>query len=112
MVEKGQWVVLPYSVAKRLLGLRLIPPGVKVERKKRPRWIGNYSYFKTNARTLPVACLSNMQYGRALDRLLREIVFVKPALGYVYLIKSDVSEGFLPHRVIPGRCAQAGPDLP
>ena len=30
MVEKGQWTVLPYSVAKRLPGIRLSPPGVKV----------------------------------------------------------------------------------
>ena len=69
-VEKGQWVVLPYSVSKRLPGLRLSPPVVKVEQDRRPRWIGNYSYFKTNAENLPVACLSAMQYGWALDRLL------------------------------------------
>ena len=67
MVEKGQWVVLPYSVAKRLPGLRLSPPGVKVERDRIPRWLGDYIYFKTNAETLPVACLSSMQYGRTLD---------------------------------------------
>ena len=51
MVEKGQWVVIPYSVAKRIPGLRLISPGVKVERYRRPRWLGDYSYFKTNAKT-------------------------------------------------------------
>ena len=37
MVEKGQWVVLPYLVAKGLPGLSLIPPGMKVERDQRPR---------------------------------------------------------------------------
>ena len=36
MIEKGQWVVLPYSLAKGLPGLRLIPPGVKVEWDQRP----------------------------------------------------------------------------
>ena len=87
-------MVLPYSVAKRLPGLRLSPPGIKVERDKRPRWLGDYSYFKTNAKTLPVACLSVMQYGWVLDRLLHEIVFAEPALGYVYLLKADVSDGF------------------
>ena len=71
MVEKEQWVVFPFFVAKRLPGIRLSLPGVKVERDRRPRWLGNYSYFKTNAETLPVACLSAMQYGQALDRLLR-----------------------------------------
>ena len=45
IIEKGQWVVLPYSVAKGLPGLRLSPPGVKVEPDRRPRWLGNYSFF-------------------------------------------------------------------
>ena len=94
MIEKGQWVVLPYSVTKGLPGLRMSPPGVKVERDRRPRWLGDYSYFKTNAETLPVACLSTMKYGRALDRLIRQIVYADPALGYVYLLKADVSDGF------------------
>ena len=35
-----------------------------------------------------------MQYGRTLDRVLREIVYADPALGPVYLIKMDVSDGF------------------
>ena len=75
-------------------GLRLSPPGVKVERDRRPRWIGDYSFFKTNAETLPIACLSAMQYGQALDRLIREILYADPAQGYVYLLKADVSDGF------------------
>ena len=70
MIEKGQWLVLPYLVAKGLPVLRLSLSGVKVEWDWRPRWIGDYSYFKTNAETLPIACLSTMQYGRALDFLL------------------------------------------
>ena len=94
MVEKGQWVVLPCLVAKGLPGLSVSPPGVKVEQDRRPRWLGDYSYFKTNAETLPVACLSAMQYGRTLDHLIYEIVYADPALGYVYLLKADVSDGF------------------
>ena len=74
----------------------MIPPGVKVEQDKTIHWHGDYSYFKTNAKTLPVACLSVMQYGWVLDRLLHEIVFAEPALGYVYLLKADVSNGFYP----------------
>ena len=35
-----------------------------------------------------------MQYGQALDRLLREIIFAEPDLVYVYLLKADVSNGF------------------
>ena len=43
---------------------------MKVERDMRPLWLGDYSYFETNANNLLVAFLSSMQYGRALDRLL------------------------------------------
>ena len=60
MVTKGQRMVLPYSVAKRLPGLRLSPPGVKIERDRRPRWLGNYSFKPINAKTLPICNLSAM----------------------------------------------------
>ena len=43
MVEKGKWEVIPYYVAKELLGLLLIPPDVKEERDRRPWWLGDYS---------------------------------------------------------------------
>ena len=44
MIEKGQWVVLPYPLAKGLPGLRLSPPGVKVEQDRRPRWLGDFFF--------------------------------------------------------------------
>ena len=74
MVAKGQWVVLPYLVARTLPVLRLSPPGVKEERDMRPQWLGDYSYSKINYNTQPIRTLSSMQYGHALDRVLREIV--------------------------------------
>ena len=85
MVEKVQWMVLLYLVSKRLPGLRLIPPGVKAESDRRPHWIANCSYYKTNSKNLPVACLYEMQHGRALDRLLCEIVLrTLPWVRYIY----------------------------
>ena len=94
MVAKGQWVILPYSVARDLPDLRLSPPGVKEERDRRPRWLGDYSYSKINYITQPIAPLSSMQYGRTLDRVLREIVYADPRYGPVHLMKADVSDGF------------------
>ena len=35
-----------------------------------------------------------MQFGHALDRILREILMADPALGPVYLMKVDISDGF------------------
>ena len=49
MVGKGKWVVLLYSVAKELPGLRLNLPGVKEERYQKPQWIGDYSYINLNS---------------------------------------------------------------
>ena len=91
MVAKEQWVVLPYSVAKRLLGLRLSPPGVKIERDRRPRWLGDYSFNPINAETLPICDLLAMQYGRCLDRLLREIVYQSQFwVGVHYFTKQTI----------------------
>ena len=91
MVAKGQWVLLPYSVTKQLPGLRLSPPGVKIERYCGPCWLGDYSFNPINVKTLPICDMSAMQYGRFLHRLLREIVYADPKLGLVHMIKANVS---------------------
>ena len=63
--------MLTYLVAQRLQGLKLIPPGVKVERDRRSCWIGYYTFSKINAETLPLTDVDYMQYGCALDQLLK-----------------------------------------
>ena len=35
-----------------------------------------------------------MQFGHALDRILREILLADPTFGPVHLIKLDISDGF------------------
>ena len=94
MINKQQWVILPYSEAKKLPGLRLSPPGVVPQRGRRPRWIVDYSWWKVNDETLPLAPKEAMQFGHALDRILREILLADPKLGPVYLSKLDISDGF------------------
>ena len=42
-VKKGQWVVLPVSVASSLPGFHASPPGVVPQRGWQPRWIGDYT---------------------------------------------------------------------
>ena len=49
-----------------------------------------------------------MQYGRALDRLIREIVYADPALGYVYLLKAYVSDGFYRIGLLPTDAPKLG----
>ena len=67
-------------------------------------WLGDYSFFKTNAETLPIASLSAMQYGRALDRLIREIVYADPALiekGQWVILPYSVAKGLPGLRLSP-----------
>ena len=68
MIKKGQWVVLPFSVAKTLPGLRLSPAGVVEQRERRPRWIGDYSFYGVNDESQPFAAVESMQFGHALER--------------------------------------------
>jgi len=94
MINKQQWIVLPYSVAKTLPGLYLSPPGVVPQRGRRPQWIVDYSWYDVNVDTLPRAPSEAVQFGHALDRILREILLADPMLGPIYMLKLDISDGF------------------
>ena len=78
MIQKAQWVVLPASMALELEGLRLSPPGVVSQRDRRPRWIYDYTWSGVNTETLPLAAKESMQFGHALERILRKIILADP----------------------------------
>lgn len=94
MIKKGQWVILPASVALKLPGLRVSPPGVVPQRDRRPRWICDYSWSLVNAETIKLAPRDAMQFGNCLDRVLREVLLADPKYGPVLLNKTDLSDGF------------------
>ena len=94
MMDKGQWVILPFSVVSTLKNLRISPPGVVPQRGRRPRWICDYTWSNVNQDTVPIAPMEAMQFGHALDRILRQILLANPELGPVQLIKIDISDGF------------------
>ena len=83
-----------YSFSQRLPGLRLIPLGIKVDRYYWPHWLGDYIFSKISAETLPLLYVYFIQYGRALERLPREIVFTDTKLGPVYMLKADLYNRF------------------
>ncbi|KAL3806886.1 hypothetical protein ACHAXA_000796 [Cyclostephanos tholiformis] len=91
MIHKGQWIVLPYSSIRDLPGLRVSPPGVVPQRERRPHWICDYSWSHVNGDTLPLAAVEAMQFGHALDRILREVLLADPARGPIYLLKLDIT---------------------
>jgi hypothetical protein len=94
MVDKSQWVVLPWSVARHLPGLRLSPAGCVPQRNRRPRLIADYSYYDVNLDTHPDAPHEAMQFGRALQRYIHAIVHANPAYGPVHMMKVDVADGY------------------
>ena len=94
MISKDQWVVLPFELVENLPGLRLSPPGVVPQRDRRPRWICDYSYSDVNKETVELFADEAMQFGHALDRLLRQILLADPSSGPVKIIKVDISDGF------------------
>ena len=98
-VLKGQWIVLPYSVVHALprhlrRQLRVSPMGVVPQRDRRPRVIVDYSFFQVNDETVKLAPREAMQFGKALERILRKIVEADPRYGPVYLLKIDIADGF------------------
>jgi hypothetical protein len=98
-VLKGQWVVLPYSVVQTLprqvrRQLRISPMGVVLQRERRPHVIVDYSFFGVNDETVKLAPREAMQFGKALERILRNIVEADPSHGPVYLLKIDIADGF------------------
>jgi len=71
-----------------------LTPRCLPQRERRPRWICDYSWWDVNADTLSLAAMEAMQFGHALDRILREILLANPIFGPVHLIKLDLSDGF------------------
>ena len=94
MVSKGQWIVLPAKAIKHLPGLRVSLMGMKEERDRRDRVIIDYSHSAVNADTLPLVATEAMQFGHALNRVLREVLLANPVYGPVRLMKIDISDGF------------------
>jgi hypothetical protein len=97
-VQKGFWSILPWRLVKKykrmLRILRISPMGVVPQRARRPRLIVDYSCFDLNRETLKLAPKEAMQFGKALERILAQIVAANPAHGPVQLIKVDIADGF------------------
>jgi hypothetical protein len=94
MIRKGRWVLLPARLTLGEKNLKLSPLGVVPQRDRLPRTISDYSFFGVNDDTIPLSPGEAMQFGRALQRILRTIARADPRLGPVYLSKIDIADGF------------------
>jgi hypothetical protein len=94
MMTRAFWTVLPYSRVKHLKNLRVSPIGVVPQHDRRPRTIVDYTYSLVNSETVKLAPQEAMQFGRALERIITQVVHADPRYGPVYFIKVDLSDGF------------------
>ena len=94
MMQKGQWILLPYSLVRDLPNLCLSPLGVVPQCDRRPCIIVDYTFNGINADTIRLALTEAMQFGRALQRILQAILHADPRFGPVYLIKVNIADGF------------------
>ena len=94
MVDRATWVVLPYHLLRHIPNLRISPMGVVPQNDRRPRPIVDYSFSGVNQDTRLLAPREAMQFGRALERLIWQVVHSNPAFGPVQFMKIDVADGF------------------
>jgi len=94
MVERATWMVLPYHRLRELHDLRISPMGVVPQHERRPRPIVDYTFSGVNRDTLPLSPREAMQFGRALERIISQVVHSNPLFGPVHFIKLDIADGF------------------
>ena len=94
MIDKRQFIVLPATSAKKLPGLRVLPMGVIPQAGRRARMVADHTFSGVNEETQPIVPVKSIQFGHALEQILREILLADPALGPVKMLKVDLSDGF------------------
>ena len=112
MVQRGQWMVLPFDAVQHLPNLRISPLGVVPQHKRRPRTIVDLSFHGVNADTLPLAPLEAMQFGKAFRRILQRLVQANPKYGPVHMIKVDILDGFYQIHLNPSDVPALGVAFP
>jgi hypothetical protein len=94
MVRKRFWIVLPATDVIGNPELRVSPVGVVPQKERRPRIICDYTFSNVNQESIPLGPEDAMQFGRALLRLLTQIVQADPRFGAVLMAKFDLSDGY------------------
>jgi hypothetical protein len=112
MMRKGQWIVLPASLARKLKGIRISPVGIVAQHDRHPRTIVDYSLYDVNYGTSPIAPGQSMQFGCALYRILRVILEAQPRFGPMYMCKIDIADGFYHVWMLPADIPKLGVVLP
>ena len=118
-VQKGFWVLLPYTevMKRRRQGkgfrkLKVSPLGIIPQRERRPRLIVDYTYYGVNPDSLKLGPAESMQFGRALERTLYNVHHANPRYGPVHMAKIDLADGFYRVKLAASGIEQLGVIFP
>ena len=112
IINKGHWTLLPASLVQGDIMLRLSPLGVVPQRDRRPRMIGDYTYFGVNDDTDTCAPREAMQFGKALHRVIQVISNANPQFGDNLPLENRHRRRLLSHLAETDQHPQAGCTLP
>jgi len=112
MIQKGQWIILPYSAVANIPNLWISPLGVVPQHDHWPCTIADYTFSGVNADTIPLATHLALQFGQALLQIIHAIVQSNPAHGPVYMIKLDLADGFYHIHIAPADIPHLGVSFP
>ena len=90
MVQQNYWCVLPYSVVKNLLNLKLVPTGVVPQQVRHPQPIIDYSWCNIYQDSMPVAPIEAMQFGKTFSWLMQQLVDAPAEYAAPLMMKIDL----------------------
>lgn len=99
-------------MVKHLPHLQISPIGVVPQNDRRPHTIVDYTFSGVNSDTVLLCPAESMQFGRALDRILRKSLLAPPQHGAVYVIKVDIADGFYRFHLRPEQIPTLGVAYP
>ena len=74
--------------------IKVEPPGVIEKRDRQPHWIGDYSFYIINDKSISLDAVESMTFFHTLEHFLRELTLSNPALGLLCLAKTDIYDSF------------------
>ena len=92
--------------------IMISPMGVIPQVGRRDRMVADHTWSGVNAETQPVVPVESMQFGHALEQIIREILLADPALGPVKMIKVDLSDRFYRMHLVPCNASKLGLTFP
>jgi hypothetical protein len=93
-------MLLPYIEVKDMVDLQLSPLGGIMQPEGCPRGvIVNYSFYYINANMFKLGPEAVMQFGKAIERLLKQAVQTHPRFGPLLHYKVKILDGFLPFTI-------------